>query len=177
MFFDMGKAARAKGAAEPRGAIVLRTGTAEEQGAEDGASADPYQGPERRRARLGDGPLAASEDEQARGEGHIRQADVLRARFLPEVESLDFSGLFVGNLGSEVLESRRGRGVNQAADPSRITDLLLRGNGHRRRGAHAEALVCYQELVALDPANPDFRFLLNTTYQALQTKGIASSDE
>jgi hypothetical protein len=175
MFFDMGRAARAKGAAEPRGAIVLRTGTAGEQGAEESTSADPYQGPERRRARLGDGTPAASEDEQARDQGHIRQADVLRARFLPEVESLDFSGLFVGNLGSEVLERRRGRGVTQAADPSRITDLLLRGNGCRRRGAHAEALLCYQELVALDPANPDFRFLLNTTYQAMQTESAPSS--
>jgi hypothetical protein len=166
MFSDMGRAARAKGAAEPRGAIVLRGDDTSEQGAE------------RRRSRPGDGPTSTpSDDGQARDEGYVRQADVLRARFRPEVESLDFSGLFVGNLGSEVLERRRGRGANQAADPSRITDLLLRGNGYRRRGAHAEALLCYQELVALDPANPDFRFLLNATCQALQSEAGSSSDK
>ncbi len=178
MFFDIGKAARAKGAAEPRGAIVVRGDTSGDQASGDGASSDSYPGPERRRTQLHTGePPPAADDQQARDQGYLRQADLLHARFLPEVESLDFSGLFVGNLGSEVLESRRRRGVNHAADPSRITDLLLRGNGYRRSGAHAKALLCYQELVELDPNNADFRFLLNTTYQALQTESASSSSD
>ncbi len=53
------------------------------------------------------------------------------------------------------------------ADPSRVTDILLRGNGYRRSGDHAKALICYQELVDMDPGNADFRFLLGQTLQEL----------
>ena len=49
------------------------------------------------------------------------------------------------------------------ADPARVTDILLRGNGYRRSGDHAKALICYQELVDMDPGNADFRFLLGKT--------------
>jgi hypothetical protein len=93
---------------------------------------------------------------------YIRKADFLRAQFLPEVDALNFTGLFVGNLGFGIREEQ-GRRQVVLADPARITDILLRGNGHRRAGEHAKALICYQELVDMDPGNPDFRFLLGKT--------------
>jgi len=96
-----------------------------------------------------------------RGE-YIRKSDWLRAQFLPEVEALDFSGLFVGNLGLGIREERGRRNV-VLADPARITDVLLRGNGYRRSADHAKALICYQELVDMDSGNADFRFLLGKT--------------
>lgn len=97
---------------------------------------------------------------------YIRKGDWLRAQFLPEVQNLDFSGLFVGNLGLGIREER-GRRTVVLADPARITDILLRGNSYRRSGDHTKALICYQELVDMDPGNPDFRFLLGKTLQAL----------
>jgi hypothetical protein len=93
---------------------------------------------------------------------YIRKSDWLRAQFLPEVQALDFSGLFVGNLGMGVREQQARRNV-VLADPARITDVLLRGNSFRRSGDHAKALICYQELVDMDPGNADFRFLLGKT--------------
>jgi hypothetical protein len=93
---------------------------------------------------------------------YVRKADWLRAQFLPEVNALDFSGLFVGNLGLGVRETKTRRNV-VLADPSRITDVLLRANGYRRSGDHAKALICYQELVDMDPGNADFRLLLGKT--------------
>ncbi len=93
---------------------------------------------------------------------YVRKGDWLRAQFLPEVEALDFSGLFVGNLGLGIRqEQTRRRAV--VSDPSRVTDILLRANGYRRSGKHAKALICYQELVDMDPGNADFRFLLGKT--------------
>lgn len=97
---------------------------------------------------------------------YVRKADVLRAQFLPEVEALDLSGLFVGNLGPGIRQQQARRSVI-LADPSRITELLLRGNSYRRNGEHAKALICYQELADMDPANADFRFLLGKTLLAL----------
>ena len=93
---------------------------------------------------------------------YVRKSDWLRAQFLPEVESLDFSGLFVGNLGLGIREQQGRRNV-VLADPSRVTEVLLKGNGYRRSGDHAKALICYQELVDMDGANADFRFLLGKT--------------
>lgn len=93
---------------------------------------------------------------------YIRKSDWLRAQFLPEVQALDFSGLFVGNLGMGVREEQARRTV-VLADPSRITEVLLRGNSYRRSGDHARALICYQELVDMDSGNADFRFLLGKT--------------
>ena len=93
---------------------------------------------------------------------YIRKSDWLRAQFLPEVQALDFSGLFVGNLGMGVREQQARRNV-VLADPARITDVLLRGNSFRRTGDNAKALICYQELVDMDPGNADFRFLLGKT--------------
>ncbi len=93
---------------------------------------------------------------------YIRKSDWLRAQFLPEVQALDFSGLFVGNLGMGVREEQARRTV-VLADPSRITEVLLRGNSYRRTGDHARALICYQELVDMDSSNADFRFLLGKT--------------
>jgi tetratricopeptide (TPR) repeat protein len=97
---------------------------------------------------------------------YVRKSDWLRAQFLPEVETLDFSGLFVGNLGLGIREEKTRRNV-VLADPARITDLLLRANGYRRSGEHAKALICYQELVDMDASNADFRFLLGKTLLAL----------
>lgn len=97
---------------------------------------------------------------------YVRKADWLRAQFLPEVEALNFSGLFVGNLGLGIREEHTRRNV-VLADPARITEVLLRGNGYRRNGDHAKALICYQELVDMDPGNADFRFLLGKTLLAL----------
>ena len=93
---------------------------------------------------------------------YLRKSDWLRAQFLPEVEALDFSGLFVGNLGMGIREENTRRNVVMA-DPSRVTDVLLRANGYRRSGDHAKALIGYQELVDIDPGNADFRFLLGKT--------------
>jgi hypothetical protein len=104
-------------------------------------------------------------ESQSRKE-YIRKGDWLRAQFLPEVQNLDFSGLFVGNLGLGIREEH-GRRTVVLADPARITDILLRGNSYRRSGDHAKALICYQELVDMDPGNPDFRFLLGKTLLAL----------
>ena len=96
---------------------------------------------------------------------YVRKSDWLRAQFLPEVESLDFSGLFVGNLGLGIREQQSRRNV-VLADPSRVTEVLLKGNGYRRSGDHAKALICYQELVDMDPGNSDVRFLLGKTLVA-----------
>lgn len=93
---------------------------------------------------------------------YVRKSDWLRAQFLPEVEALDFSGLFVGNLGLGIRQEGNRRNV-VLKDPSRMTDVLLRANGYRRTGDHAKALICYQELVDIDPGNVDFRFLLGKT--------------
>lgn len=107
-------------------------------------------------------PAAAVRDRKE----YLRKSDWLRAQFLPEVEALDFSGLFVGNLGAGVRDERTRRNV-VLADPARITDILLQGNSYRRSGDHAKALICYQELVDIDPANADFRFLLGKTFVEL----------
>lgn len=98
---------------------------------------------------------------------YVRKSDWLRAQFLPEVEALNFTGLFVGNLGLGIREEEQRRQV-VLADPARITDILLRGNGYRRSGDHAKALICYQELVDMDPGNADFRFLLGKTLAELK---------
>ncbi len=108
--------------------------------------------------------------DMAQSHGYVRKADWLRAQFLPEVEILDFRGLFVGNKGLWIVEEPK-RGEAGAADPAQISDLLLRGNGYRCSGNHVKALMCYQELVELDPNNADFRFLLETTYQAIAAGG------
>ncbi|MFB3883147.1 MAG: hypothetical protein ACE149_17905 [Armatimonadota bacterium] len=106
---------------------------------------------------------------------YVRKSDWLRAQFLPEVEALDFSGLFVGNLGIGVREERSRRNV-VLADPARITEVLLRANGYRRSGDHAKALICYQELVDMDASNADFRFLLGKSMVALgQTEEAAQA--
>jgi len=97
---------------------------------------------------------------------YARKADWLRAQFLPEVETLDFSGLFVGNLGIGIRQEKTRRNV-VLADPARITEVLLRANGYRRNGDHPKALICYQELVDMDPSNSDFRFLMGKTLLAL----------
>jgi len=97
---------------------------------------------------------------------YVRKADWLRAQFLPEVEALDFSGLFVGNLGLGIRQEQTRRQMPMS-DPSRVTDILLRANGYRRGGEHAKALICYQELVDIDPGNADFRFLLGKTLMEL----------
>ena len=101
----------------------------------------------------------------AERQGYVRRSDWLRAQCFPEVDVLDFRGLFVGNKGLEILEQPRPQ--TAYPDPSYVAEVLLRGNGHRRRGLHAQALQCYQELVALDPYNADYRFLLDATRQAL----------
>jgi hypothetical protein len=104
---------------------------------------------------------------------YVRKGDWLRAQFLPEVEALDFSGLFVGNLGLGIRQEQVGRKVAMS-DPSRVTDVLLRANGYRRSGEHAKALICYQELVDMDPGNADFRFLLGKTLLELGQRDEAS---
>jgi hypothetical protein len=97
---------------------------------------------------------------------YARKADWLRAQFLPEVETLDFSGLFVGNLGMGIRQEKTRRNV-VLADPARITEVLLRANGYRRNDDHPKALICYQELIDMDPSNSDFRFLMGKTLFAL----------
>jgi hypothetical protein len=115
--------------------------------------------------------VAEKPTDEPKGQTHerkeyVRKADWLRAQFLPEVEALDFSGLFVGNLGLGIREEKARRTV-VLADPARITEVLLRANGYRRSGEHAKALIGYQELVDMDGSNADFRFLLGKTLLAL----------
>jgi len=102
--------------------------------------------------------------------GYLRKTDWLRAQFLPEIEVLDFRGLFVGNKGLWILDDRK-QHTSGAVNPKQIAYLLLRGNGYRRGGNHVKALMCYQELTELDPSNADFRYLLETTYQAIAAGG------
>lgn len=98
--------------------------------------------------------------------GYVRKSDYLRSQFLPEVDALDFSGLFVGDFGLEIRQERERKNI-VLADPSRITEVLLQGNSFRRSGNHAKALIAYQELVDMDPSNADFRFLLGKTLMDL----------
>ncbi len=105
--------------------------------------------------------LSSAPAEREPAKGYLRKADSLRAQFLPEVQSLDFSGLFVGNLGMGIREEHARRPL--LLEPSRITEVLLRGNSYRRSGDHGRALICYQELVGIDPSNADFHFLLGKT--------------
>jgi len=104
--------------------------------------------------------------QEMKDKGYVRKADFLRSQFLPEVDALDFSGLFVGEFG---LDSRREQERKNVvlADPSRITDVLLQGNAYRRSGNHIKALTAYQELVDMDPSNADFRFLMGKTLMEL----------
>ncbi|MFB3882726.1 MAG: hypothetical protein ACE149_15775 [Armatimonadota bacterium] len=118
---------------------------------------------------VADAPAAKVEDQPRERKEYVRKSDWLRAQFLPEIEALDFSGLFVGNLGLGVREEKARRNVI-LADPARITEVLLRANGYRRTGEHAKALICYQELVDMDGSNADFRFLLGKTLVALGQK-------
>ena len=118
-------------------------------------------------------PAEQPEDQPRERKEYVRKADWLRAQFLPEVEALDFSGLFVGNLGIGIREEKLRRNVI-LADPARITEVLLRANGYRRTGEHAKALICYQELVDMDGSNADFRFLLGKTLVALDQKEEAA---
>ncbi len=111
-------------------------------------------------------PAAQPKQQPKERKDYIRKSDWLRAQLLPEVEALDFSGLFVGNLGLGIREEKVRKNV-VLADPSRITEVLLRANGYRRSGDHPKALICYQELVDMDAGNADFRFLLGKTLMAL----------
>ncbi len=104
------------------------------------------------------GAPPAGESAPAEPKGYIRKTDLLRAQFLPEVEQLDLSGLFVGEFGAAIRHEPERRNV-VLSDPARITEVLLRGNAFRRSGNHERALGCYQELVDMDPSNADFRFL------------------
>ena len=152
------------------------------------AEAEPPSTERAARAEAGSSPVASTggivtivaenprdEPTQEKGERkeYVRKSDWLRAQFLPEIEALDFSGLFVGNLGPGMREEKGRRNV-MLADPSRITEVLLRANGYRRSGDHARALICYQELVDMDPSNADFRFLLGTTLKELGQREQAS---
>jgi hypothetical protein len=98
--------------------------------------------------------------------GYVRKSDYLRAQFLPEVDALDFSGLFVGDFGLDSRQERERKNI-VLADPSRITEVLLQGNSFRRSGNHVKALTSYQELVDMDPSNADFRFLLGKSFMDL----------
>jgi hypothetical protein len=118
-------------------------------------------------------PAAQPRQQPKERKEYVRKADWLRAQFLPEVETLDFSGLFVGNLGLGIREEKVRKNV-VLADPSRITEVLLRANGYRRSGDHPKALICYQELVDMDAGNADFRFLLGKTLMALGQREQAS---
>jgi len=105
----------------------------------------------------GEKPPASAEQK-----GYIRKTDILRAQFLPEIEALDLSGLFVCEFGTIIRQEQERRNV-VLTDAARITEVLLQGNGYRRSGNHSKALTCYQELVDMDANNADFRFLLAKT--------------
>lgn len=109
---------------------------------------------------------ASKTAQEMKEKGYVRKSDYLRAQFLPEVDSLDFSGLFVGDFGLEIRQERERKNI-VLADPSRITEVLLQGNSYRRSGNHVKALTAYQELVDMDPSNADFRFLLGKTFSDL----------
>jgi hypothetical protein len=104
--------------------------------------------------------------QEMKEKGYVRKADFLRAQFLPEVDTLDFSGLFVGDFGLGIRQERERKNI-VLADPSRITEVLLQANSLRRSGNHVKALTAYQELVDMDPSNADFRFLLGKGFMDL----------
>ena len=104
--------------------------------------------------------------QEMKDKGYARKSDFLRAQFLPEVEALDFSGLFVGEFGLGIRRDQERKNV-VLADPSRITAILLQGNAFRRSGNHVKALTAYQELADMDPSNPDFRFLMGKALMEL----------
>jgi tetratricopeptide (TPR) repeat protein len=135
---------------------------AAEEGAERAPAATQQQSGAGIVAIVAEKPQDQPKEQPKERKEYARKSDWLRAQFLPEVEALDFSGLFVGNLGLGIREEKTRRNV-VLADPSRITEVLLRANGYRRNGDHAKALISYQELVDMDAANADFRFLLGKT--------------
>jgi tetratricopeptide (TPR) repeat protein len=142
--------------AEPEAAVAGPAETAEGTPASEEESAGAIV------AIVAEQPKEEPKEKPKERKEYVRKSDWLRAQFLPEVETLDFSGLFVGNLGLGIREAKSRKNV-VLADPSRITEVLLKANGYRRSSDHPKALICYQELVDMDPSNADFRFLLGKT--------------
>jgi hypothetical protein len=85
-----------------------------------------------------------------------REAIRPSAQSLPELQTC-------GQTGLDAATRRR---LVQAV-PAQIAELLLRGSRHCRSGDHVSALLCYQELVALDPDNEDYRSLLAQAHGAM----------
>jgi hypothetical protein len=92
-------------------------------------------------------------------QGYLRKADVLRAQLLPKIETLDFSGLFVGNFGFRGGATVDGRRV-ALLSPAEANRYLMLANQCRRAGEWEQAAGHYRTLIAHDPANQDFWFLL-----------------
>jgi hypothetical protein len=91
--------------------------------------------------------------------GYLRKADVLRAQLLPKIEALDLRGLFVGNFGLQ-LEAPVTSPRVSLLSPTEANRYLMQANQHRRDGDHDEAARCYRTLIAHDPDNKDYWFLL-----------------
>ena len=85
-----------------------------------------------------------------------REATRPSAQSLPELQTC-------GQTGLQAATRRR----LVQAPPAQIAELLLRGRRHGRRGDHVSARLCYQELVALDPDNEDYRSLLAQAHGAM----------
>lgn len=91
--------------------------------------------------------------------GYLRKTDVLRVQLLPKIEALDLRGLFVGNFGLQ-LEAPVSSPRVSLLSPTEANRYLMQANQHRRDGEHEEAARCYRTLIAHDPENKDYWFLL-----------------
>jgi len=90
---------------------------------------------------------------------YLRKTDVLRAQLLPKIEALDFSGLFLGNFGFRAGAQVRSPRL-ALLSPSEANKYLMLANQHRRAGEYEQAARQYRALIAHDPSNEDFWFLL-----------------
>jgi tetratricopeptide (TPR) repeat protein len=109
---------------------------------------------------------AASPPKAARKpHSYLRKTDVLRAHLLPKIEALDLSGLFAGNFGSGSQPAARSPRVSLLSPPE-ANRYLMMANQHRRAGEHDKAAEYYRALIAHDPDNQDYWFLLGKVEEA-----------
>ena len=99
-------------------------------------------------------------------EDHAKH-DFLDTKLLPEIEALDFSGLFVGEFGPPILKEQTIKRIT-LDDLASTAATLQQGDDFFQAGDYLHAFICYQELADLHPLNNDFRLMLEKTLTALQ---------
>jgi len=141
--------ALASAAPEPEAA--QQSSSPEPQQADDGAKAPEPSGPSVKSPRSLRSP--------GKQRPYLRKTDVLRGQLLPKIEALDFSGLFLGNFGLRA-GAQVGSPRLALLSPSEANRYLMLANQHRRAGEYEQAARQYRALIAHDPENEDFWFLL-----------------